>query len=464
MKKIIALIMLLTMIAGICIFASASDEPVSVYLDGTLIEFDVQPHIINGKTMVPVRAIYEAMGANVVWNESEQMVIASKWNEKINENITVVHIIGSNDMQSSGGDGVYNYDAPAMLIDGRTLVPARAVAEAFDYNVEWDEAEYNVIITSKESDFGNVINIDNYTKYIGKTVDEIRKEIPEKYTDADHDAGEWYAYGDIPNDVWYHFEKDFHKCFRISVPLKLFAPDLADYNDEDVFAEIPVEKLVNYLRKPMTKEFRDEVSWLVFDFGEYTVRINGDSGIWYNSVSALITMDNKSNELIERFINKFGKSLEQVSDEYKDTAKLTVIEYNMGLSWYRLTNSITLGFVDITAAEEHNNGTGGKMVAVKGPVFDFHPDIYEFSETFLEHKDETTHVDYASGCEILSLQEFQKYLQKTVEIDLSKNNEFERPYLSYDYEGIKIFVFCEEDGSIKLNHYDYSTCILRFSE
>lgn len=117
---------------------------ISVVVNGKYVNFDVQPQIINGRTMVPVRAIFEALGAVVEWDEYEQLVTAEIYEP--DGILFAQFIIGSNIMYSSCGSGEHIIDTPAMIINGRTLVPARAAAEAFDYNVSWDEATKTVYI------------------------------------------------------------------------------------------------------------------------------------------------------------------------------------------------------------------------------------------------------------------------------------------------------------------------------
>lgn len=121
-------------------------EKVDATLNGAPLSFDVPPQIINGRTMVPVRAIFEALGADVSWNEATQTVIGK--NDKYEVNIQ----IGSNTMYWAviydGYSTQVPLDSPAVIIDGRTLIPARAVAEAFGCKVDWDETTRTVLITS----------------------------------------------------------------------------------------------------------------------------------------------------------------------------------------------------------------------------------------------------------------------------------------------------------------------------
>ena len=78
MKKIF-LIMMAALLActSLSTPAAAKEEPsISVMLDGKYIEFDVQPTMINDRTMVPLRAIFEALGASVGWIEESETAIS----------------------------------------------------------------------------------------------------------------------------------------------------------------------------------------------------------------------------------------------------------------------------------------------------------------------------------------------------------------------------------------------------
>ena len=85
MKKFISILISVTMMLGLLsvTLVSASGSDISVVLDGRKIEFDVQPQIINDRTMVPMRAIFEKLGALVEWNQDTQTVTASKDFKKI---------------------------------------------------------------------------------------------------------------------------------------------------------------------------------------------------------------------------------------------------------------------------------------------------------------------------------------------------------------------------------------------
>ncbi len=135
-KKILSLcLFVLMIITSITVFAN---RDIRVMLNGEYLEFDVEPQLINNRTMVPLRAIFETLGAEVEWNGDTQTVTAFK------DDIEVVATIGSTTMYVD--DEAKTVDVAPIIVDGRTLVPARFVAEAFDCDVDWVEEENIVCI------------------------------------------------------------------------------------------------------------------------------------------------------------------------------------------------------------------------------------------------------------------------------------------------------------------------------
>ena len=158
-KTILGLCIAVALIAGFAHIAFA-DEPtneIRVILDGETLEFDVQPMIHNNRTLVPLRAIFEAMGAMVEWDEITQTVTATKEADPSsaqplrdgNEAIVVVLTIGSTSPTVAGQ--VVAIDQPGIIVNNRTLAPVRFVAEAFGGTVNWDEINRIVAIESGDS-------------------------------------------------------------------------------------------------------------------------------------------------------------------------------------------------------------------------------------------------------------------------------------------------------------------------
>ena len=114
---------------------------VSVMYDGKRIGFDQLPVIENGRTLVPLRAIFEKIGASVEWDGETQTVTATK------DDTTVSLTINSTTAKKNGQEIVL--DVPAKIINGRTMVPVRFVSDCFGVGVEWKGDIQTVVLTSK---------------------------------------------------------------------------------------------------------------------------------------------------------------------------------------------------------------------------------------------------------------------------------------------------------------------------
>ena len=115
------------------VYATAKLSGYKVFVDGDLIDFskydNVQPVIVNGRTLVPIRAISEGMGANVDWDSATNTVT-------ITQDSTVVKL--TIDSTTAYINGVAStLDVPAALIGGRTMVPLRFVGTALGEQVGW---------------------------------------------------------------------------------------------------------------------------------------------------------------------------------------------------------------------------------------------------------------------------------------------------------------------------------------
>jgi len=140
MKKFLTLtLVILLAITSLGVsFTVASSNEIAVYLNGERMTFDVPPQIIDNRTMVPMRAIFEALNAWVYWSGNTQTITATGA-------ATTVEMQVGNPIITVNGNEI-TLDVPPMIIDNRTLVPVRAVAESFDAEVEWDAETQTVSI------------------------------------------------------------------------------------------------------------------------------------------------------------------------------------------------------------------------------------------------------------------------------------------------------------------------------
>lgn len=111
------------------------------------IDFDIPPQIINERVMVPLRAIFEHLGADVEWDDWTQTATATK-DKKI-----IKCTLNRNEIFI---DGEYKYiDVPPCVINQRILVPVRFISEALSCDVLWDSEAKCVLISNQNGDLNN---------------------------------------------------------------------------------------------------------------------------------------------------------------------------------------------------------------------------------------------------------------------------------------------------------------------
>ncbi|MDD6308809.1 MAG: copper amine oxidase N-terminal domain-containing protein [Clostridia bacterium] len=122
---------------------AAAEEPITVTVNGSRLLFDTAPVIESDRTLVPLRVIFESLGANVRWEDATQTAVAVKGDTEIRISI-------DNPKMLKNGEIVI-LDVPARLIANRTLVPVRAVSESLNAQVDWLENSRRVVITADDS-------------------------------------------------------------------------------------------------------------------------------------------------------------------------------------------------------------------------------------------------------------------------------------------------------------------------
>lgn len=157
---------------GIGMKAAASDE-VSVLLNGTKVEFDQPPIIQNGRTLVPMRAIFEALGYEVTWDEYYEEIDVYDGDENI-----MTLWIGVRAILMP--PRTIEIDVPPILVNNRTLVPVRAISEGLGAQVDWNDYSQTVIITyGRQQSSSPAVNPDDTQK------NECRHETTEESAWAD---------------------------------------------------------------------------------------------------------------------------------------------------------------------------------------------------------------------------------------------------------------------------------------
>jgi hypothetical protein len=116
-------------------------EPVVVVVDGQFVAFDQPPLMVGGRVLVPLRGVFERLGATVVWEPATRSIRASRGSR------AVALQIGSSQALIDGQPTLL--DTPALVAGGRTLVPLRFLSEAMGAEVVWRAATRTVLISSQ---------------------------------------------------------------------------------------------------------------------------------------------------------------------------------------------------------------------------------------------------------------------------------------------------------------------------
>ncbi len=115
------------------------EEDIRVIVNGDEVVFpDQKPAIVNDRTLVPLRAIFEALKAEVEWDDETKTVTSKKGD------ISVSLAIDSDRLYQNGQEKIL--DVPAQIMNGRTMVPVRAISEAFQCQVGWDQNTRTVTV------------------------------------------------------------------------------------------------------------------------------------------------------------------------------------------------------------------------------------------------------------------------------------------------------------------------------
>ena len=147
-KKLLLLVLVSLMVLTFAVAAHAQGTATtsqfvigqaSYTVDGSVYSMDAAPYIMGGRTLVPVRYLADALGAQTAWDEATQTVTVTEGSTTINL------VIGSTSMTVNGQ--TEQMDIAPMINNGRTYLPARYVAESLGATVSWDSTTQTVGIT-----------------------------------------------------------------------------------------------------------------------------------------------------------------------------------------------------------------------------------------------------------------------------------------------------------------------------
>lgn len=157
-KKVLTVALMLAVLLSCNMAFAAEPAGVNVSLDGKALNFDTPPQVIDGRTMVPLRGILEALGLELKWDPQTKLITAQ------NKDYTIILPVDSKTAIVNGK--AVTLDVPATITNGRTMVPARFISESAGADVKWDDKSKTVNITSADyskttNNSNNLSNISN---------------------------------------------------------------------------------------------------------------------------------------------------------------------------------------------------------------------------------------------------------------------------------------------------------------
>ncbi len=141
MKKIVSIIVAGMLVSsGLLQSQVQAAAPIGIYINGVRLSTDQAPVVVSNRALLPLRAIFEALDATVLWNQKTKVVTANK------DGKTIVLKLGAK--TATINNSTVALDVPVQSIKGRTMIPVRFVSEALGEEVNWNSSTQRVTITT----------------------------------------------------------------------------------------------------------------------------------------------------------------------------------------------------------------------------------------------------------------------------------------------------------------------------
>ncbi|KXG73989.1 Protease inhibitor [Fervidicola ferrireducens] len=256
MRKFLSCLLIIFLLGSNIAFGAQKE--VRVYVNGVNVYFaDVKPYINSaGRTMVPMRKVFEEMGAKVDWIDKEKAAVYKLGGKEVKIRIGEKRALVN---------GKYvDIDSAAELKNARTLVPLRFISETLGATVKWDEKSWSVFITTSKE------------QPLMKTIEEIKNSSNLKtiYVDVGSIEDEEVQRGEklyvdimimLP-DVWGPSNvKPLEEQYRDAKKVLLHFVD-----------EKTADEVIAYVRQKDTK--RKELPFKSFYYGNWRIEAGGSLG------------------------------------------------------------------------------------------------------------------------------------------------------------------------------------------
>lgn len=144
MKKVLLFLLVFTLTFSIMCPVTMASGDINIIINGQPQTYDQMPVIVNDRTLVPLRGIFESLGAVVSWDDATKTIIGVKATKSI--------VLQIDNQFASINNQATTLDVAPTIINSRTMVPVRFVSEALGCKVDWNGDTRTVVITSPEGD------------------------------------------------------------------------------------------------------------------------------------------------------------------------------------------------------------------------------------------------------------------------------------------------------------------------
>ncbi len=322
-KAVFSAFAILLMLSSVC-YAN-----VEVYINGSAVSFEEQePIIVDGNTLVPLRKIFEELGAYVDWIKETKTVYASR------RFSYVMMEVGSDVYYVDGKEKTLS--VPPSIYNERTLVPVRVVSESLGCDVDWDKENRRVIITSHD---GEIPVMDRYINYSdtaenGSVLFTGRAAYPELLVEGDVIAAfNEFIYGDAEEAIvrarTYCHDAALEAYENSLTEGYEFLPYMAEHSFEITYNR---DKLISLILSDCIF-----AGWTHPDYMMYAVTYNLETG---KAVSLGELLNMSEEDVYEKVFDLFKNMIEQNPESFYHDSLVCLEEALSELKWYLAEDGI----------------------------------------------------------------------------------------------------------------------------
>jgi len=204
---------LLTMVILMQLSSVFGESEITVTLNGKQLEFETTPYIKDGRVLVPLRKIAEAMGATVLWDDQTKAI------QVFNNDTSIFMKIG--DKEAFLNYNQVQLDVPSEITNDRTFVPLRFIGESMKAEVKWNAQNRNISITYNDT-----------VSQIGITSKFGDKEITIETAFLDKDRNVYIVEGTMDNGI-NSLSFDLFDSYGYSLPMN--SPTIKQQGEKQFF-------------------------------------------------------------------------------------------------------------------------------------------------------------------------------------------------------------------------------------